>query len=105
MVALLLDRGSDMAAKTLVRRCFMTLLLPRGRVWTVEPDIAAQDGNTPLHLAVMEGHVDCARLLVQRGADIYARNKVRHSFPPANQRRIASFYLSELVPLRSASCL
>jgi ankyrin repeat protein len=37
----------------------------------------AQQNDTPLHLAVYQGHADVAALLVQHGADVGARQKVR----------------------------
>jgi ankyrin repeat protein len=42
----------------------------------------AQDGWTPLHYASWSGHVDCARLLLERGADKNAKNEVRTHAPP-----------------------
>uniref|UniRef100_A0A4W5PDE1 Uncharacterized protein n=1 Tax=Hucho hucho TaxID=62062 RepID=A0A4W5PDE1_9TELE len=32
-------------------------------------------GRTPLHLAVTLGHLDCARLLLQHGADVSKENR------------------------------
>uniref|UniRef100_A0A8C3A7K4 Uncharacterized protein n=1 Tax=Cyclopterus lumpus TaxID=8103 RepID=A0A8C3A7K4_CYCLU len=32
-------------------------------------------GRTPLHLAVTLGHLDCARVLLQRGADVSKENR------------------------------
>jgi hypothetical protein len=37
----------------------------------------AQCGCTPLHYAVMGGHVECARFLLERGADREAKNQAR----------------------------
>ncbi|CAF92953.1 unnamed protein product, partial [Tetraodon nigroviridis] len=42
----------------------------------VEMDLESLDprGRTPLHLAVTLGHLDCARLLLQQGADVSKEN-------------------------------
>jgi ankyrin repeat protein len=34
-------------------------------------------GNTPLHLALNEGHEDIARFLVEKGADPMAKNNAK----------------------------
>lgn len=31
-------------------------------------------GNTPLHLAVLENHLDCAKILVDNGANVHIKN-------------------------------
>ena len=36
--------------------------------------MSAATGNTPLHLAVMLGHRECAQLLVAHGAGIKVKN-------------------------------
>ena len=36
-----------------------------------------QGGRTPLHYACMGGHLDVAQLLVERGASVTDKNKVR----------------------------
>jgi hypothetical protein len=38
--------------------------------------ICSQDGATALMCAAAEGHTDCARLLIDAGADKEAKNKV-----------------------------
>ena len=37
----------------------------------------AQNGATPLHTAAFSGHLECVRLLLERGADKEAKTKVR----------------------------
>jgi ankyrin repeat protein len=37
----------------------------------------AQDGFTPLQKAAWHGHLECARLLLERGADKEAKGNVR----------------------------
>lgn len=39
-------------------------------------NVADAEGDTPLHNAARGGHEDVVRLLVERGADISARNQV-----------------------------
>ena len=48
----------------------LQLLLDRG----ARPDIADEDGNTPLHFAAMRGTQDVAKFLMKLGANPYARN-------------------------------
>lgn len=49
------------------------VLRPRAQNWDV----------TPLHLALGSGHVRCARLLIEKGADIEARDHVRSPGVPS----------------------
>jgi ankyrin repeat protein len=49
-------------------------------MWCIETDYMVHAlGNTPLHLALHEGHEDIARFLMEQGADPLAQNnhKVR----------------------------
>ena len=39
-----------------------------------KPDIADEEGNTPLHFAAMRGTQDVAKFLMNLGANPYARN-------------------------------
>jgi hypothetical protein len=36
-----------------------------------------QDNQTPLHLAAEEGHLPCVQLLMEKGAAVKAKNKVK----------------------------
>ena len=36
-----------------------------------------QNHQTPLHLAAKEGYTDIVQLLIDKGADIHAKDKVR----------------------------
>ena len=40
-----------------------------------ELEAKANDGRTPLHAAALTGHVDTARLFLEKGADIHARDE------------------------------
>uniref|UniRef100_A0A8C1HQ30 Ankyrin repeat domain 13B n=1 Tax=Cyprinus carpio carpio TaxID=630221 RepID=A0A8C1HQ30_CYPCA len=44
-------------------------------VLQVDLEVLDPRGRTPLHLAVTLGHLECARLLVQRGADVSRENR------------------------------
>lgn len=50
---------------------FLLLLL------SIQTDLESLDprGRTPLHLAVTLGHLDCARVLLQHGADVSKENR------------------------------
>jgi ankyrin repeat protein len=39
-----------------------------------DPNVRDSDGNTPLHLALMDGHVEVAEILLDIGVDVNARN-------------------------------
>ena len=36
-----------------------------------------QNGNTPLHIAWVRGHVDVALMLIERGANVTDKDEVR----------------------------
>jgi ankyrin repeat protein len=44
--------------------------------------LRSQDGRTALIYAAIYTHADCARLLLDAGADKNAKNKVRYVVPP-----------------------
>lgn len=44
--------------------------------------LCAQEGWTPLHVAVQGGRVDIIKLLISRGADITIQNKAFHLLQP-----------------------
>jgi ankyrin repeat protein len=46
----------------------------RRHIWNTR----TQDGETALIMAAGEGHADCARLLLDAGADTRAKDRVRH---------------------------
>ncbi|CAB1348689.1 unnamed protein product [Coregonus sp. 'balchen'] len=46
-----------------------------GRLLLVDVETLDPRGRTPLHLAVTLGHLDCARLLLQHGADVSKENR------------------------------
>ena len=55
----------------------------------------AQYGYTPLHKAALNGHLECARLLLERGADKDANDTVRVAaapLAPAKEYRSACAY-------------
>lgn len=45
----------------------------------------AQNNVTPLYMAAQFGHLEMVRQLVDKGADMEAGNKVRHSGMPQSQ--------------------
>ncbi|XP_071774158.2 ankyrin repeat domain 53 [Centroberyx gerrardi] len=53
----------------------LAYLLERGADITVTTDA----GQTPLHLAAAEGLLDCVEILVQAGADVFARDCMGHT--------------------------
>lgn len=68
LVELLLDNGADMHA-IIGADTFQS-----GRVmFTVKS--YPFDGQTPVHVAVMEGHEDVVKLFIEKGANVYVKNK------------------------------
>ena len=51
----------------------LTALLERGIVNVKATD---EGGRTALHLAAREGHPDCVEVLITKGADVMATDKV-----------------------------
>ena len=47
----------------------------------LSPPVTHQDGDTPLHLAISKGRMDMAVLLVEKGADLNAKDKVSPHAP------------------------
>ncbi|KAL2096106.1 hypothetical protein ACEWY4_008254 [Coilia grayii] len=47
----------------------------RGSTWEVDVETLDPRGRTPLHLAVTLGHLECARVLLQYGADVCKENR------------------------------
>jgi ankyrin repeat protein len=59
------------------------MLLPSNSDKTMAPASAPVNavndaGNTPLHWAALNGHLDCVKLLVQCGADVTIINRAGH---------------------------
>lgn len=74
--------------------------------------IQAQDneGSTPLHHAAWKGHKEMAALLLERGADVHAQNRVGHwggtplhAAAHANQRAIAELLIQRGADVRAVS--
>lgn len=90
MVALLLDRGAQIDAKTRVWLEFSIwdcsnsplnfILMDMYIEWVFDIDVflwsCPQDGLTPLHCAARSGHDPAVEILLERGAPILARTKV-----------------------------
>lgn len=77
----------------------IALLLDHGARVTTR-DIA---GNTPLHIALSEGHEDIARLLIDTGANINAKNKDNERcvdlMKPSFRKEIAASAVKQAVTL------
>lgn len=97
MVALLLDRGAQIDAKTRVRLFLFTYslgssLFYENRIHVYMSYICVcscplQDGLTPLHCAARSGHDPAVEILLEKGAPLLARTKVVY----ANQKLQAIF--------------
>ena len=96
VVRALLERGANVEAKDMVRCARVAshhrgplsraaTTPPCGRGAALTPPARApiadttQVGNTPLHIAESWGKAECVRLLVQRSANMGARNNVRRA--------------------------
>lgn len=87
MVALLLDRGAQIDAKTRVSSSVMCRSTEpisdnnnnNNNIQSLsKPRISLfQDGLTPLHCAARSGHDPAVEILLERGAPILARTKVK----------------------------
>lgn len=86
MVALLLDRGAQIDAKTRVSSsvvmCHSALPISDNNYNNQIQSLSKlcislfQDGLTPLHCAARSGHDPAVEILLERGAPILARTKV-----------------------------
>jgi ankyrin repeat protein len=80
IVSLLLEKGADIEAKFTVRKfkfVFVTVCslgFPALIVLCLQ--LVIQDGQTMLHLASYHGYVEVVSFLLEKGADIGARDKV-----------------------------
>ena len=54
--------------------------------------LSSQNQWTPLHYASQKGEMAVAELLVEKGADVDARNKVRPTLPPHTHIAAASLF-------------
>ena len=67
------------------------------QVVSLTSSVSTQDGQTPLLWAAMYGHVEIAQLLMEKGANIEARDKV--SFLALSNWQSADFARESIVPL------
>ena len=73
--------------------------------------LSSQDQYTPLHYASMRGQMAVAELLVEKGADVDARDKVRPTLPPTHIAaaslfsRCCPFLTPSLSPFHTGSLL
>lgn len=65
-------RGRALVAFAEAWRCDICVLLR-----SVSSPTGTQNGNTPLFLAAMNGHLECIELLLKHGANKDAKDKVR----------------------------
>ena len=72
VVKYLIDAGSDISAMSSVCQRHVLTLIARRQICGGN----IQDGDTPLHYAVRGAHQPVVEVLLQKGADLMARNKV-----------------------------
>ena len=84
IVRFLLKQGADIKAKTKTGHTLLHIASHGGIDWLVEDlikkgwdvNVGEKDkGNTPLIFAVLQEHLSTAKLLLENGVDINARNK------------------------------
>jgi ankyrin repeat protein len=80
----LLERGADLTARDEVSQLYIHIHICNCHIISLRLSLLAppppppliQGGDTPLHVAALEGFLEGIRFLVEKGADIHALNKV-----------------------------
>lgn len=91
-VQVLIEAGADLGAQSRVRglalvACHESRALPGTNAAQLPAAAAAQRLWTPLHYACDLGRTDCARVLIEAGANVNARNVVRaHTLTSSSAR-------------------